>query len=125
MVYTKRHPALLLLGLALLALGYLAGAGYLDSIFKTLSISAKLKSEMAVLPYVFGAIATAFGLWHLVGPHSEGHLDYYSSAVAGGIFILFVAMLVRWFLDPAMAAFSTQQIGRLSWAGATCTTCSA
>jgi len=117
MVYTKRHPALLIMGLLLLALGYATSTGIMDGVIKTLAISAKLKSEMIALPYVFGAVATVVGLWQLLGPHREGHLDYYSSAIAGGTFILFVAMIVRWFLDPAVAAFSTEQIGKLSWAG--------
>lgn len=117
MVYTRRHPALLMMGLVLLALAYLANAGHLDGLIKTLAISGKLKGEMVTLGTVFGAIGTVVGLWHLFGSHSEGSFDYYSSAIAGGLFILLVAMIVRWFVDPAVAAFSTQQIGRLTWAG--------
>jgi uncharacterized membrane protein YadS len=40
------------------------------------------------------------------GEHKEGHLDYYLSTVAGGIFILLIAMVVRWFVAPFIAVLS-------------------
>lgn len=105
MVYTQRNPAVLIIGQLLLALGYLTGAGLLDDTLKYLG-TGKIKAEMVYMPYVFGAIAVLIGLWQLAGPHREGGLDYYTSAIGGAIFILFLAMLIRWFADPLVAVFS-------------------
>jgi Kef-type K+ transport system membrane component KefB len=105
MVYTKRQPAILIIGIALLALGYCTDAGILDGVLKYLG-TARVKSEMISLPYTFGAIAAVIGLWQLIGFHRQGGIDYYSSAIGGAIFILLIAMLIRWFLDPLVAVWS-------------------
>jgi len=105
MVYTRKHPALLIMGILLLAHGYLVGGGYLGVMVKYLNIG-KSVGEMTTLSYVFGAIAVAIGIWHWFGSHKEGGVDYYLSTVAGGIFILFVAMVVKWYLDPWVAVLS-------------------
>lgn len=117
MVYTRRNPALLIMGLAMLALSWLTRSGQLDGIIKAINISSKLKGEMATLPLVFGIIGVVVGLWHLAGSHREGALDYYGSAIAGAIFILLIAMVVRWFLDPGAAYLSRTYVGPLKWAG--------
>lgn len=65
----------------------------------------KLKGEMAYLPYLFGALAVVIGPWQLTGRHAPGDIDYYTSAIGGAIFVLAVAMAVRWFLDPLVAAW--------------------
>jgi uncharacterized membrane protein YadS len=105
MVYTKRHPAILIIGIALVALAYCTEAGFLDGALKYLG-TARSKSEMISLPYTFGAIAVVVGLWHLIGIHRQGGIDYFGSAIGGAIFILFIAMLIRWFLDPLVAVWS-------------------
>lgn len=46
------------------------------------------------------------GLWQWFGTHKQGDLDYYSSTLAGGMFILLIAMLVRWFIAPEIAGIS-------------------
>ncbi|MBF0307098.1 MAG: putative sulfate exporter family transporter [Alphaproteobacteria bacterium] len=61
---------------------------------------------MVRLSYIFGGIGTVVGLWHLFGKHQPGHLDYYASTIAGAMFILFLAMMIRWFFDPAVATLS-------------------
>lgn len=105
MVYTRRQPAVLVMGLLLLALGYAASHGYMDPTLKWLA-AEKLKGEMSYLPYVFGALALVIGIWQITGPHKPGNFDYYTSAIGGAIFILVVAMAVRWFLDPLVAVGS-------------------
>ena len=92
MVYTKRHPAVLIMGIALLALGYCTEAGLLDGVMKYLG-TASSKGAMMSLPYIFGAIGVVVGLWQLIGLHREGSLDYVSSALGGALFILVIAML--------------------------------
>jgi uncharacterized membrane protein YadS len=105
MVYTKRHPAVLFMGIALLALGYCTEAGLLDEVLKYLG-TASSKPAMITLPYTFGAIGVAVGLWQVIGLHWKSSLDYISSALGGALFILVIAMLVRWFLDPLVAVWS-------------------
>ena len=105
MVYTKKNPALLIMGILLLVLGWAASAGMLDGVLGYLGKKGSV-GEISSLSYVFGVIALVFGAWHQFGTHREGNLDYYSSAIAGGIFILFLAMLIRWFVDPYVAVLS-------------------
>jgi uncharacterized membrane protein YadS len=105
MVYTHKHPALLIMGLAMLAIGASVSLGWQDGVIDYLGLK-KLVWEMTSLTYVFGAIGLVVGLWHLFGRHEEGNLDYYLSTVAGVIFILLIAMLVRWYLAPFVAVLS-------------------
>jgi uncharacterized integral membrane protein (TIGR00698 family) len=105
MVYTRKSPALLIMGIVLLAHGFLVAGGYMGGVLKYLNI-AREATEMTSLSYVFGGIAAVVGLWHLIGRHKEGNLDYYSSTVAGAVFILLVAMIVKWYLDPWVAVLS-------------------
>jgi uncharacterized integral membrane protein (TIGR00698 family) len=107
MVYTRKSPALLIIGLVLLAYWFAVSGGYLDGVLKYLN-TARTKPEMIQLSLVFGLISTGVGLWHLFGTHSEGDMDYYSSTIAGGMFILGVAMIVKWYLDPGMAKISRE-----------------
>jgi hypothetical protein len=105
MVYTHKNPALLIMGLMMLAIGASVSLGWQAGIIDYLKIS-KLTWEMTSLTYIFGGIAVVVGLWHLLGKHEEGHLDYYLSTVAGVTFILLIAMFVRWYLDPYIAVLS-------------------
>jgi uncharacterized membrane protein YadS len=93
------------MGLVMLGIGASTTLGWQDGLIKYLAIE-KLTSEMTSLPYVFGGIAVVVGLWHLMGRHIEGNLDYYLSTIAGATFILLIAMLIRWYLDPWVAVLS-------------------
>ena len=105
MVYTRKHPALLIIGVVLLAHGFLIAGGYMGGVVKYLSLT-RVVNEMTTLSYIFGAIAVIVGLWQWLGSHREGNFDYYSSTIAGGVFILFVAMIVKWYLAPEVAVLS-------------------
>jgi uncharacterized membrane protein YadS len=105
MVYTRRQPAVLIIGLLLLALGWAASTGQLDGVLKSIGAD-KMKGEMSYLPYVFGVLGVLIGIWQLTGPHKPGDFDYFTSAIGGALFVLLVAMLVRWFLDPIVATWS-------------------
>jgi len=104
-VYTKKHPALLIIGVLLLLLGGLTNAGVLDGVVAYLKIGGKT-GEISALSYVFGSISVLVGLWHMWGRHEEGNLDYYLSTVPGGMFILLIAMIVTWFAAPFVAVIS-------------------
>jgi len=105
MVYTHKHPALLIMGILFLAIALLSGSGVIDSLISYLHIK-KYLGEMVWIGYIFGIIGILVGIWHLWGSHEEGNIDYYLSAVAGAIFILLIAMFVRWYLAPYVAVLS-------------------
>ena len=105
MVYTQKSPALLIMGLVMLAIGVSASLGWQDGVIEYLNLK-KEAWEMVPFGYVFGGIAVAVGLWHLLGKHVEGNLDYFLSTVAGVTFILLIAMVVRWYLDPWVEVLS-------------------
>jgi uncharacterized integral membrane protein (TIGR00698 family) len=105
MIYTNKHPALLIMGFIFLAVGLLAGSGMIDGLVSYLH-AGKYVGEMIWLGYILGVIGIVVGAWHLWGSHEEGDLDYYLSAVAGALFIMLVAMSIRWFAAPWVAAMS-------------------
>ena len=110
MVYTKKNPALLIIGLIMLAIWYFAKSGLLAPVIEHLAAGKQYRytSELITIPLYFGVVATAFGIWQWFGAHKEGHWDYYSSTIAGGMFILLITMLVRWFIAPEIAVFGAQ-----------------
>ena len=105
MVYTRRHPAVLLIGLLLLAFGYATQRGLLDPAIAYLGTKG-LKGEMIYLPYAFGVVGVLVGLLKLLGPQRPGDVDYLRSAIGGALFVLLVAMVVRWLAAPLVAVFS-------------------
>jgi len=105
MIYTHKHPGTLILGVILLAIGILAGFGMQEGLIGYLHAS-KYVGEMIWMGYIFGGLGILVGAWHLWGSHEEGDLDYYLSAIGGALFILVVAMLIRWYLAPYVAVLS-------------------
>ncbi len=105
MVYTKKHPALLLIGVVFLLIGLLTDFSFLDGMIKFVS-GKKYVGEMIGMGYTFGIIGVLVGIWHLVGKHEEGNFDYYMSTVSGALFILLLAMSIRWYIAPLVAVLS-------------------
>ena len=93
MVYTKKHPALLIMGIIFVAIAALTDTGTVSELVDYLK-AGKYSGEMVWLGYSFGAIGVIIGAWHLWASHEQGNLDYYLSTIAGAIFILLIAMLV-------------------------------
>lgn len=110
MVYTKNTPALLIIGLVMLTIWYFAENGIMAPVIEHLAAGKEYRytSELRTIPFYFGVVATVFGIWQWFGAHKEGHWDYYSSTVAGCMFILLITMLVRWFIAPEIAVAGTQ-----------------
>jgi len=108
MVYTKKSPALFIIGVIMLAIWFTAGNGMLDGYMEHLAAGKKYKygAELTTIPLWFGLLSVVIGAWQWFGSHSEGAWDYYSSSVAGAMFILLIAMLVRWFIAPEVAVIS-------------------
>ena len=76
---------------------------------------------MIILPFVSGVIAIVVGLWQFAVKPKEGNLDYYLSTVGGVTFILVIAFVVKWGLDPLMhlwgkAAETAMKDAQLVWA---------
>ncbi len=105
MVYTKKHPALLIIGVVFLAMAFMTANGYLDGLNAFLG-NKKYLGEVVGMGYAFGAIGLLVGAWHMWGRHEEGNLDYYLSSIAGALFILLIAMLIRWHIAPLVAVIS-------------------
>ncbi len=110
MVYTKKSSALLIIGIVMLAIWYTAYSGILAPYIEHLAAGKKYKylSELTTIPLYFGIVAALIGAWQFFGSHKEGQWDYYSSSIAGAMFILLIAMLVRWFIAPEVAYVSIQ-----------------
>ncbi len=101
MVYTQRSLWPLVIGIIMVAYAFLVQNGALDPLIKFLN-TARYTGEMLTLGYSFGGVAIVIGLWQLLGKSSEGNADYYLSTVAGVMFIMIVAFIVKWGLDPLM-----------------------
>ncbi|RLJ68040.1 YeiH family protein [Sulfurisoma sediminicola] len=143
MIYTKKSPALLIIGVMMLLWGWLNASGGIDGMQRYLQKSAysdhmkvkekfdaelrvateiataegkpapvmkmpkskfdAAKASQANLSYIFGGIATVLGLLIMVWTPKEGQFDYYLSIFPGMAFILLIAFIVRWGLDPIFA----------------------
>ena len=107
MVYTNKSSALFVIGIIMLAIWYLASSELLSAYLQHLSGSKyKYHGELLSLPLYFGIFSVITGLWQWLGTHKEGAFDYYISTVAGAMFILLIAMLVRWFIAPEIEVIS-------------------
>jgi uncharacterized membrane protein YadS len=91
--------------LILLAFGFATQRGLLDPTIAYLGTKS-LRGEMIYLPYAFGVVGVIVGLLKLLGPQRPGEVDYLRSAIGGALFVLLVAMIVRWFAAPLVAVFS-------------------
>jgi len=102
MVYTKRTFWPLVIGIIMVGYAYLVQTGQMAGLIKFLN-TGRYVGEMLTLGYAFGGVAIVAGLWHLLARPREGHADYYFSTIAGVMFIMLVAFVVKWGLDPLMA----------------------
>ncbi|NTU64209.1 MAG: putative sulfate exporter family transporter [Chloroflexi bacterium] len=67
--------------------------------------TSKNMGEMVTLGYAFGGIAIVIGLWQLLVTPKQGQVDYYLSTIAGLTFIMLIAFVVKWGLDPLMGVW--------------------
>ncbi len=117
MIYTRKSPALFMMGLIMLAIWYLVEAGILSSYIGHLGGTRyKYADEIVTVPLYFGIFSVVLGAWQWFGTHKKGSFDYYLSTAAGAMFILLITMLVRWFLAPEIAAIS-ESFGKIGNTG--------
>jgi len=126
MIYTHKTIWTLILGIIMVAFGYLVQAGVLNPMIEFLHLAKfvgkpESPGEMIILPFVCGIIAIVVGLWQFAVKPKEGNLDYYLSSVGGVMFILIIAFVVKWGLDPLMhmwgkAAHEAMKAANLNWA---------
>ncbi|GMQ74797.1 MAG: hypothetical protein BMS9Abin01_0036 [Gammaproteobacteria bacterium] len=105
MIYTEKSPAHLVMGVVFVGIAIAAGTGAMDGLVGYLGIK-KYVGEMIGIGYAFGTVAIVLGARDLWGTHREGNTDYFLSSIAGAIFILLVAMSIRWYVAPAVAVAS-------------------
>ena len=107
MIYTRNTPALFIIGMIMLAIWWLVSSGHMDPFIEHLGTAKKYGSEMTTLPLYFGVAAALLGLWVWLGKHVQGNIDYFLGTIAGGMLILLIAMIVRWFIAPEIAVIGS------------------
>lgn len=100
MIYTQRTPATLIMGIIMFAYGYAVKAGWIAGALHAVDPHGKHAAEMISLATAAGVVGIVVGLWQLLITPKEGQLDYYLSTVAGVLFILMVAFIVKWWFAP-------------------------
>jgi len=156
MVYTRKSPALLVIGVLMLIWGALNQSGAVDGLQgwlhpspyrahtqaldkhkaeakaatekaaaegKAAPAEAKMrptsfdnmKAYQARLSFIFGGILTVVGLIVLLARPGEGSFDYYLSIFPGIGFILLIAFVIRWGLDPMFANWGRAAQPTLGW----------
>ena len=107
MVYAKKTAWPFIVGLIMVGYAYAVQSGLLEPVLKFLN-TGRLAGEMQTLGYCFGGVALVVGLWQMLVAPREGHADYYLSTVAGVTFIMLIAFIVKWGLDPMMAKWGRE-----------------
>ena len=118
MVYTKRTPWTLIMGIIMVGYAWAVKAGMLDGVLKALNTS-KLAGEMVTLGFIIGGIAVVVGLWQLLITPREGGLDYYLSTIAGAVFILLLVFLVKYYAEPLFKMWGDMSKKSIGWDFAT------
>jgi uncharacterized membrane protein YadS len=101
MIYTKKTPWTLIMGVIMAGYAYMVKTGAMEPLIKLLHTS-KHTGEMVTLGFAFGGVAIVVGLWQLLATPKQGQGDYYLSTIGGLTFIMLLAFVVKWGLDPMM-----------------------
>ncbi|GMR19993.1 MAG: hypothetical protein BMS9Abin36_0588 [Gammaproteobacteria bacterium] len=105
MVYTQKTPATLILGIIMAVYGYAVNSGMLTGAIKAVG-QTKNMDEMVYIATTAGIVGIVVGLWQMLATPSEGQADYYLSTIGGALFILAVALIVKWWFAPEIAVLS-------------------
>jgi uncharacterized membrane protein YadS len=114
MVYTKKTPWVLIIGIIMVGFAWLVSQGHLAGVLKELHTS-KLAGEMVTMGYIFGAIGVVVGLWQLALPAKEGNFDYYVSTIGGALFILLLVFVNKYGLEPMFKLWGKASEKAIGW----------
>jgi len=114
MVYTKKTPWVLVIGIIMAGFAWLVSAGQLDGALKALH-TTKLAGEMVTMGYIFGAIGIVVGLWQMLATPSEGHGDYYLSTIGGVLLILLCVFFVKYGAEPLFKMWGAASHKAIGW----------
>ncbi len=105
MIYSQKTPATLILGIVFAAYGWAVKQGLLDGMLAYLG-QTKNADEMVAIALTAGIVGIIAGIVQLFATAREGNFDYYLSTIAGALFILLVAAVVKWQFAPLVAILS-------------------
>lgn len=114
MVYTKKTPWVLIIGILMCAYAWLVQQKYLEGALEALQ-TGKMAQEMITMGYIFGIIGVVVGLWQLFIQPKEGHLDYYLSTIGGALLILFCVFLVKYGAEPLFKMWGEAAGKSIGW----------
>lgn len=105
MIYSQKSFSIILLSLLLVSFGFATEQGWTESWLKYLNIAKEI-DQIVQLSTIFGLLGLGGGLLILIRPARPGKPDYYLSLIPGIVFIMFLAMIVRWGATPAVEILS-------------------
>ncbi|MDH5178739.1 MAG: putative sulfate exporter family transporter [Gammaproteobacteria bacterium] len=114
MVYTKKTPWVLIIGIIMCVYAWLVQQQYLAGVIKYLETD-KLAGEMVTMGYIFGVIGIVVGLWQQFMQPKEGHLDYYLSTIGGALLILLCVFAVKYGAEPVFKAWGAAAGKSIGW----------
>jgi len=114
MVYTKKTPWVLILGILMAGYAWLVESGNMKGVLDTLH-TTKHAGEMVTMGYIFGAIGIVIGLWQLAAKPSEGNVDYYLSTVGGALLILLLVFINKYGLEPLFKQWGAASKKAIGW----------
>lgn len=114
MIYTKKTPWVLLMGIIMAGYAFLVQQGMLEVMLKWLH-TTRLAAEMVTMGYAFGAIGIVIGLWQLFARPKEGHVDYYLSTVGGALLILLCVFIVKYGAEPLFRIWGAASYQAIGW----------
>jgi uncharacterized membrane protein YadS len=114
MIYTKKTPWTLILGIVMAGYAWLVQQGMLKDMLAFLKVE-KLSGEMVTMGFIFGAIGIVVGLWQLLVSHKEGNVDYYRSTVGGALLILMCVFIVKYGAEPLFKIWGAASKKAIGW----------
>ena len=114
MIYTKKTPWVLILGIVMAGYAWLVASGNMKETIEFLK-TTKLAGEMVTMGYIFGAIGVLVGLWQLAAKPKDGSVDYYLSAIGGVLLILLLVFINKYGLEPLFKAWGADAQKAIGW----------
>jgi uncharacterized membrane protein YadS len=114
MVYTKKTPWVLIIGIIMAGYAWLVSSGSMNGVMEALH-TGKHAGEMVTMGYIFGAIGIVVGLWQMAASPKQGNADYYLSTVGGALLILLLVFVNKFGLAPWMKHMGAASYKAIGW----------